>query len=157
MAHDGIVSQADADARVRDNALAWLRDDASELWPKFDWEALFDPAGGAGEQRLDAQFLRANFTPSERYVMTRAGSVRYRLGSDQSGFTNLALAGDWTRNGLDGGSVEAAATSGMLAARAISGHPRRIHNEHGWLVDDSPPPVTPAAAADASRAPGARC
>jgi uncharacterized protein with NAD-binding domain and iron-sulfur cluster len=139
LAHDGIATQADADARVRDNALNWLRDNARTIWPAFDWDTLVDPDDRAGEQRLDAQFLRANFIASERYVMTRAGSVGYRLAAHESGFENLVLAGDWTRNGIDGGSVEAAVTSGMQAARAISGHPGKIQHETGWLVDDRRP------------------
>jgi uncharacterized protein with NAD-binding domain and iron-sulfur cluster len=143
--HAGIASQADADARVRENALGFLRGDAGALWPggvgagsrgRFDWDLLAADDGAAGEARVDAQFLRANFQPTERYVLTRAGSVAYRLGAGESGFENLKLAGDWTRNGIDGGSVEAAVTSGMQAARAISGHPRVIQGEHGWLVDD---------------------
>jgi uncharacterized protein with NAD-binding domain and iron-sulfur cluster len=62
--------------------------------------------------------------------------VRNRLRADESGFSNLKLAGDWTRNRIDGGSIEAAVTSGMQAARAISGHSRNIRGAHGWLVDD---------------------
>jgi uncharacterized protein with NAD-binding domain and iron-sulfur cluster len=134
--HAGIASQADADARVRENALNWLREDAGAIWPSFDCSKLVDPANRAGEQRLDAQFLRANFIASERYVLTRAGSVDFRLGADESGFANLVLAGDWTRNGMDGGCVEAAVTSGMQAARAICGRPQAIQHEQGWLVDD---------------------
>jgi predicted NAD/FAD-dependent oxidoreductase len=68
--------------------------------------------------------------------MTRAGTISSRLAADESGFTNLKLAGDWTRNGIDGGSVEAAVTSGMQASRAISGHPHDIQGETGWLADD---------------------
>jgi uncharacterized protein with NAD-binding domain and iron-sulfur cluster len=146
--HAGIANQADADARVRANALGFLRENAAPLWPRgvsgadasshgaFDWNLLAADSGAQGEGRLDQQFLRANFQPTERYVLTRAGSVAHRLGAGESGFENLKLAGDWTRNGIDGGSVEAAITSGMQAARAISGHPRVIQGEHGWLVDD---------------------
>ena len=32
---------------------------------------------------------------------------------------DLALAGDWTHVGLDAGCVESAATSGLMAARAV--------------------------------------
>ena len=103
---------------------------------RFDWSALCAAHDEQGESRLDGQFLRANFQPTERYVMTRAGSVRHRLAADKSGFHNLKLAGDWTKNGIDGGSVEAAVTSGMQASRAISGSPKVIQGEHGWLVDD---------------------
>lgn len=141
--HDGVDTQDEANHRVRENGLRYLRKAASRTWPGaadgktgFDWDMLFDPSGAHGEERFDAQFVRANFTPTERYVMTRANTVQYRLRADESGFANLKLAGDWTRNGLDGGSVEAAVTSGMQAARAISGSPAAIAGETGWLVDD---------------------
>jgi uncharacterized protein with NAD-binding domain and iron-sulfur cluster len=141
--HAGIETQDDADARVRQNALRFVEDAAKPVWPKardgkggFDWATLVDPSRVRGKRRIDTQVLQANFRPTERYVMTRAGSVKYRLRADASGFTNLKLAGDWTRNGIDGGSVEAAATSGMQAARAVSGYARRIEGETGWLVDD---------------------
>jgi uncharacterized protein with NAD-binding domain and iron-sulfur cluster len=141
--HSGVSSQEDADARVRANARDFLVRHAGPVWPEgcdgdgsFGWELLFDRDGGVGEERLDAQFFRANFQPTERYVLTRAGSVASRLRSDESGFSNLKLAGDWTRNGIDGGSVEAAVTSGMQASRAICGSPRVIQGEKGWLVDD---------------------
>ena len=141
--HRGVRSQEDADARVRSNAREFLTRHAEPVWPEgcegdgsFDWEMLFDRNGGVGEARLEAQFFRANFQPTERYVLTRAGSVASRLRSDESGFSNLKLAGDWTRNGIDGGSVEAAVTSGMQASRAICGSPRDIQGEKGWLVDD---------------------
>ncbi len=139
----GLGGQDVATARVRDNGLRFLREPACRIWQDaadpnggFDWNTLFDPSGARGEKRFDAQFVRANFTPTERYVMTRANTVQYRLRADESGFANLKLAGDWTRNGLDGGSVEAAVTSGMQAARAISGSPSEIAGEKGWLVDD---------------------
>jgi uncharacterized protein with NAD-binding domain and iron-sulfur cluster len=143
--HSDIESQDDADARVRENAVAFLENDVRELWPHacdgdgaFDWTTLYDRDGQAGPSRIQSQFLRANFQPTERYVLTPAGSVKYRLRSDESGFENLKLAGDWTHNGIDGGSVEAAVTSGMQASRAISGHPREIQGEKGWLVADGP-------------------
>jgi uncharacterized protein with NAD-binding domain and iron-sulfur cluster len=140
--HRGVGSQEEADARVRSNARDFLTRHAEPVWPDgcngggFDWDMLFDCNGAVGEARLDAQFFRANFQPTERYVMTRAGSVSSRLRSDESGFSNLKLAGDWTRNGIDGGSVEAAVTSGMQASRAICGSPKVIQGEKGWLVDD---------------------
>jgi uncharacterized protein with NAD-binding domain and iron-sulfur cluster len=62
-------------------------------------------------------------------VLSLAGSTQYRLRSDQSGFTNLYLAGDWTRNGLNAGCVEAAVMSGMQASRAICGSPTQIIGE----------------------------
>jgi hypothetical protein len=56
---------------------------------------------------------------------------------DQSGFHNVWLAGDWTHNGIDGGSVEAAVASGRLASRAICGSPQEVPGTSGWLAGDS--------------------
>ena len=42
-----------------------------------------------------------------------------RLAPGASGFENLTLAGDWTRNGLNVGCVEATVMSAELAAAAI--------------------------------------
>jgi hypothetical protein len=102
------------------------------LWPAvatphgFDWQALFDPAGGSGVHRFDSQYWRANVDPSERYVLSLVGSSRHRLATDGSGFRNLFLAGDWIRTGLNAGCVEAATMAGMQASRAICGHPAVI-------------------------------
>ncbi|HEX5272019.1 MAG TPA: FAD-dependent oxidoreductase [Gemmataceae bacterium] len=124
--------------RVKAESVAFLTRDVGALWPTgvappdtgpLDWSALVDPAGGAGQARFAAQFWRANIDPSERYVLSVKGSTAYRLASDQSGFENLYLAGDWTRNGLNAGCVEAAVISGLQAARAICGHPLVIVGE----------------------------
>ena len=61
--------------------------------------------------------------------MSVVGSTRYRLASDQSGFANLFLTGDWIRTGLNAGCVEAAVMAGMQASRAISGYPVMIQGE----------------------------
>ena len=52
------------------------------------------------------------------------GSDRHRLRSDESGFDNLVLAGDWTDNGLNAGCIEAATLSGLQAANAVLGRSR---------------------------------
>ncbi len=39
------------------------------------------------------------------------------------------LAGDWTRNGLNTGCIEATTMSGLQAARAISGYPTEVPGE----------------------------
>src|SRR5262249_12566988 len=121
--------------RVKDESLTFLRQAVGALWPQgvvppetgpLDWACLVDPAGRAGAARFDAQFWRANIDPTERYVLSVKGSTAHRLGAGESGFTNLYLAGDWTRNGLNAGCVEAAVISGMQASRAICGEPRVI-------------------------------
>ena len=104
----------------------------------FDSGELTAPGMYAGLDPFLEQFWRANSVGSERYVQTRAGSVQYRLEPHRSGYTNLFLAGDWTRTGIDGGCVEAAVLSGRAAARAIAGLPvPAIHDT------DPFPPVPP--------------
>jgi uncharacterized protein with NAD-binding domain and iron-sulfur cluster len=79
-----------------------------------------DPATGRYDQRIQlAQFVRGNFQPSDRYVLSVPGSVRYRLDPGRTGYSNLVVAGDWTRNVINAGCVEAATISGMTAAEAI--------------------------------------
>jgi uncharacterized protein with NAD-binding domain and iron-sulfur cluster len=124
--------------KVKGTALRFLRERIATLWPnamqpdggRFNWDLLLDPAGGTGQQRFDAQYWHANIDPTERYVLSVPGSIQYRLPSGQSGFTNLYLAGDWTRTGLDLGCVEAAVMSGMQASRALSGWPQEVPGEH---------------------------
>lgn len=116
-------------ARVRDHALDFLRSDVRRRWPAstregaFRWELLHDPTASTGEARLDAQYLRANVDPSDRYVLSLPGTGRFRLRADESGYTNLVLAGDWTDSGLNAGCIEAAVMSGIQAANAVLGRP----------------------------------
>ena len=147
------ASQAAADAEVARAVHDLLAGHAVELWPKaaradgtFDWSVLFDPAGGDDRSRFDAQYLRANFEPTERYVLSTAGSTVHRLREDAlvvaarstdpgPGIANLYLAGDWTLNGINGGCVEAATMSGMRASRSICGTPADISSENvDWLT-----------------------
>ena len=134
----------EATERARANALAYLRNDLAELWPKclgpapgagFRWDVLVDPAGRSGEERFDAQYWRANVAPWERYVTTPAGNPDKRLPPDGSGFENLVLAGDWTKTAINGGCVEAAVMSGLQAARALAPTGRQIVGEDfNWLT-----------------------
>jgi uncharacterized protein with NAD-binding domain and iron-sulfur cluster len=117
--------------RVRENAIAFLRDGVRHFWPgaldekenAFRWDLLVGGGERSGEDRFDSQFWRANVDPSERYVLSLPGSDKYRLRTDASGYQNLVLAGDWIDCGLNAGCLEAAVMSGFQAANALVGNP----------------------------------
>jgi uncharacterized protein with NAD-binding domain and iron-sulfur cluster len=121
---------ARAAAQAKANALELLGERIGALWQEagagFPWQWLADPLGAEGRARFDRQYWRANVDPSERYVLSVTGSSAQRLASEGTGLSNLFLAGDWLRTGLDSGCVEAAVMGGMQAARAISGYPAEI-------------------------------
>src|SRR5262245_27947971 len=126
-------------ARAKRHAIDFLNRDVVHLWPKavsapgtFRWELLADPNASpraastepADERRFDSQFWVANVNPSDRYVLSLPGSLRYRISPLDNTYDNLTLAGDWTDCGFNFGCVEAAVMSGRLAAHAISLRPR---------------------------------
>jgi uncharacterized protein with NAD-binding domain and iron-sulfur cluster len=121
---------ARAAAQAKANAVDLLRDRIGALWPAvrtgFPWQWLVDPSGAEGVARMERQYWRANVDPSERYVLSVAGSSVHRPRAVVPGLANLFLAGDWLRTGLDSGCVEAAVMGGMQAARALSGYPASI-------------------------------
>jgi uncharacterized protein with NAD-binding domain and iron-sulfur cluster len=117
--------------RFRAQAVQWLNDNASAIWSRtaaaggagFDWSRLYDGSGATGAGRIDAQYVRVNIDPSERYVLSLPGTSKLRLRAGDSGFRNLFLAGDWVRTSINAGCVEAAVMAGMDAASALSGDP----------------------------------
>lgn len=132
------LDQSQGNAIAKQNALDFLQNDMPLLLPTsmhvdgdgkrfFDWKMLVDlhPAEHAADP-FASQYWRANVSPSERYVLSVAGSSKYRLPAhSKKEFTNLYLAGDWTNNGMNVGCVEAAVMSGLLASLALSGYPER--------------------------------
>lgn len=117
--------------RVKEMTTQWLQDNAGFLWPNatthenpagFDLDLLADPAGKAGAtglEKLNNQFFSANIDPTERYVLSLPGSGKFRLKTDQSGYRNLFLAGDWIDSGYNMGCAEVAIMSGLMAAQAL--------------------------------------
>lgn len=131
------LAKASAEQQTRD----WLARHAVRLWPdgategqEVDPALLVAPGGEVGEARLDAQYIRANVIGTELYVQFPPKSVDKRLRADQSGYDNLFLAGDWTRNGLNAGAAEAAVMSGYICAAALRGQKGPIPGEQ-----DGPP------------------
>ncbi len=125
-----------ARSEVRANSREWMETHGAALWPgafkadgKFDTASLIQMDYGPSEDPWDTQYFRANFDPSERYVLSAPGSITARLRSDRSGFSNLWLAGDWTYTGINAGCVEAAAMSGLRAAAGLRGERPEIVGE----------------------------
>ena len=137
-------TQADADALARKSAIDNTVMNMPRLWKRFQgpdgkirWDWLVDPQNRQGEARFDAQFVRANWTGTERYTLSVAGSTEKRLKTDQTGYDNLFIVGDWIENGFNSGCIEASTMSGMQASRAICGYPEKIVGEDSveWLGD----------------------
>ena len=84
------------------------------------------PGAVTPDQRLDYQHIIADVQPSNLYVLSQPGATDLRFGQAESGVGALLLTGDWTRTDMNCGCVEAATSSGMLAARAISNQPASI-------------------------------
>ena len=115
--------------RVQGHVRRFVEEQLAGLLPgvsrnaRFRWELLCG-SDVASPEALSTQFITANVDPSDRYVQSVAGSDRFRLRPDESGFDNLFLAGDWTDCGLNAGCIEAAAISGLQAANAVLGRSR---------------------------------
>ncbi|AFZ56040.1 NAD(P)-binding protein [Anabaena cylindrica FACHB-243] len=111
-----------------EKAVNFLTNHIGHLWPNatlpnnpqgLNWDLLIDYQNRQGVERFKAQYWRININPTERYVLSVPQSTKYRLKTDESGFDNLYLAGDWINNGYNAGCVEATVMSGMQATRAI--------------------------------------
>lgn len=120
--------------RVLEATTQWLTDNAGFLWPNartqenpagFDLNKLVDPDAqtpeevSSGLQKLNKQFFLANVDPSERYVLSVPNSSKHRFKTDQSGYKNLFLAGDWIDTGYNMGCAEVAVMSGRMAGQAL--------------------------------------
>ena len=117
------------DQRLRALSQQWLWDNMGWFWPKATRPEApngFDPSLLVGKtqddtpaQKLEFQFYRANVDPWQRYTLSLPKTARHRLKTDQSGFSNLFLAGDWIDFGMNVGYIEGALVSGLQAARAL--------------------------------------
>jgi len=126
----------EARAREQRRARAWIERETAALWPEAHAEGRFKEelyvGAGQAPPGSSGQFTTLNAEPSARYTLSLPGSARYRLRADESGVAHLFLAGDWTKNGLDSGCMEASVMSGMQAARAICGEPAKVPGERDF-------------------------
>jgi uncharacterized protein with NAD-binding domain and iron-sulfur cluster len=125
--------------RVLTNAVTYLDHHVGLYLPGsvtqngFEWHLLSGVNGDRGAAALDRQHVSVNVDPSDRYVQSVPGSDKYRLRSDESGYDNLVLAGDWTDSGINAGCIEAAVMSGLQAANALLGR-SRYHRIRGFYM-----------------------
>jgi uncharacterized protein with NAD-binding domain and iron-sulfur cluster len=135
----GAADAARQHETVRKNAIEFLEADIRHLLPGaagdsgFRWDLLCGGTDRVGPDRFESQFWAANVDPSDRYVQSLPGTDRFRLRSDESGYDNLFLAGDWTDSGLNAGCIEAAVLSGLQAANAVRNRPR-FHRVAGYFM-----------------------
>lgn len=78
-----------------------------------------------GEQRAWCQHIQVNIDPNERYTVSQPGHEKHLRHSWDSGYSNLALAGDWIFTGFNIGSFEGSVMSGKLASYALTGYPKQ--------------------------------
>lgn len=129
---DHAYPKEERDRLIREG-LAWLGKYAGYVWPNgttpelptgLDPMLLVAPAGGNAEERWRQQWWRVNIDPNERYVLSAPGSTVSRIACEDTGVSNLFIAGDWTWNPvLNAGCVEASVASGMECARVLTGQP----------------------------------
>jgi uncharacterized protein with NAD-binding domain and iron-sulfur cluster len=107
---------------------ALLNDQMQRVWTtaaragkfRYDWLAVNEPGAQlSDDERFRRQFFRANTEPTETYVLSVAGSTKYRLDPADCGYANLSLAGDWVANGFPIGCVESAVLGGMKGVQRL--------------------------------------
>ena len=90
--HEGPEFGRSQKGLARDAAIAWSAQNLGHLYPsamregEIDWGLLAAPADVEGPARFGAQYVRANYTPSERYVLDLPGTSMCRLEAGRSGF-----------------------------------------------------------------------
>jgi len=112
-----ILSESFVRNLLAEDLLEKLEDRANPPFPRF--EALHDPHGREGSERLAAQLYRSNCEPSERVTLALPGATKFRLEAGDTGFANLVIAGDWIDNGVQLACMEGAFTGGLQAGDAI--------------------------------------
>ena len=118
-------------ADARRLALAYLEKHLTTLMPgamdphappSVDWKLLVDlDPTHMGPERFASQYWRSNCDPHERCTLALPGTAKFRIAADDTGYTNLTIAGDWIDNGIHVACLEGAVMGGIYAARAVAG------------------------------------
>ena len=120
---------------VKERARDFIAAKGKVFWPgaynagNFDWNTLYAQQAD-DEARLGQQYFRVNTDPAALYVTAGPKTRHLRIRADQTGFTNLTIAGEWAETGVNISSIEATVISGMRASREISGFPATIPGEN---------------------------
>lgn len=122
--HDNVKCQADrATADLigsMDQLIPNVRGPTSDPDRAFNFSLILDPQRRQGDERLLSSHQQANFEPSARCTLALPGETEWRIRAGVTGYANLVVAGDWTRNGLHAACFEGAVVSGIYAARATT-------------------------------------
>jgi len=118
-------------AKAYEGALAFLEHNLTTLMPKavdparppdMDWKLLVDlESNQHGSARLVSQYWRSNCDPHERCTLALPGTAKFRIRANETGYSNLTIAGDWIDNGIHVACLEGAVMGGIYAARAVAG------------------------------------
>jgi hypothetical protein len=124
--------------RARSGARSFLKSHVPGLWPglidgsgTFKWSELV-PAESPPDGLLQ-QWVVANSGACERYTHAAPGTFKHRLKSGDTGYSNLSVAGEWTRFWPATANVELTVISGLRAAYDILGVNTAIPSEKGFF------------------------
>jgi hypothetical protein len=97
----------------------------------FQYDQLVPVA--ASDLPLDTQWIVANAIARERYTHAAPGTFKYRLRSNDTGYANLSVAGEWTKFWPATANVELAVMSGFRSGYDIRGVPDKLPSEDGFF------------------------
>ncbi|MGM0581048.1 MAG: hypothetical protein ACQETL_10240 [Bacteroidota bacterium] len=112
-------NQIDDSGKFTRSAMSFMRPDTVKN-REFNWDLLIYLKRQVGEKRFDSQYFKVNLDLKELYVLSEANNSKYRIKTDESGFSKMYVTGTWIQNGFNVGCVEARVMAGMQTARAIN-------------------------------------
>ncbi len=105
-------------------ARGFVANELGKALPRFTPGDLYAPHNPTDP--MADQYIRCNIDQSARYVLCIPGGLADRPGAEPTGVSNLRLAGDWTKNGIDIPCIEGTVVSALRAAQSILGKPLSI-------------------------------